>query len=104
MHHNEENVNEHDTQGGHEQRDPWCPLDKGAQQLHRTGDPASGTRQVPTGVGGDERSHAQERTGRLSTCDHNHDEHDYARSDERFDQLYAFVRNTAGYVNSMRTT
>jgi hypothetical protein len=74
------------------------------QQLHRTGDLAGGTRQVSTGAGGDECSHAQDRTGRLPTCDHDHNERNYACSDERFDQLYVVVHNTAGYVNSMCTT
>jgi hypothetical protein len=29
-HHGDENANEHDTQGGREQREPQCPLDEGA--------------------------------------------------------------------------
>jgi hypothetical protein len=96
MRRSEENVNEHDTQGGREQREPQPPLDKGAQQLHRTGDPPVGQ--------GNEHSRAQDCTGRLPTHDHDHNERDYTHSDKRFDQLYAIIRNTAGYMNSMCTT
>jgi hypothetical protein len=99
----DENTNEHDTQGGREQRELQRPLGEDAQQLYRTGDQSGGIRQAPMGTEGDECPHAQDRTGRLPTHDHDHDECDYSCSDERFDQLYVVIHNTTGYVNSMRT-